>query len=202
MHDHTRRFLAEMAAVFRAENRSCADETADALAAFPGLEAKPELAEDDSDAIRALLAASPLEVAHAALAAHDALPWGRNPVAARVSPDDNSLYRVADLLGPDGPLVCPTLRAGLYYQRPDTRYGLHSHAAVETYVIIAGRARWTAGDAQREMTPGHSVHHSTYLPHACETGPEGVVALWRWSGDIGIDSYRVHHGQDAFGVAA
>lgn len=202
MHDPARRLLAEMAAVFRAENRACADRTAEVLASFPGLDAVPQLADADSDAIRALLAASPLEVAHAALAAHDALPWGRNPVAPRVSSEVDGLYRVADLMGPDGPLICSTLRAGIYYQRPDTRVGLHSHAAVETYVIIAGRAHWTAGDAQRGMMPGHSVHHSTYLPHACETGPEGVVALWRWAGDIGIESYRMHHGQDAFGAAA
>jgi len=204
MPDPSRRMLAEIAAVFRAESRACADRTADILATFPGLDAAACGADADADAdvIRALLAASPLAVAHATLAAFDALPWGRNPVASRISAEDNGLYRVANLMGPEGPLFCPTLRAGFYYQRPDTRYGLHSHAAVETYVIIAGRAHWTAGDTQREMAPGHAVHHSTYLPHACQTGPEGVVALWRWSGDIGIESYRMHHGLDAFGAAA
>lgn len=202
MHDPTLTFLAEMAAVFRTEKRDCARQTADELEAFANPEFAPNQISDTSNSIRALLAASPLAVAQAALAVHDHLPWGHNPVSDQVSAEVDALFSVLNLLGPDAPLYCPTLRAGLYYQRPNTRYGLHSHAAAETYVIIAGRAHWTAGEAQQEMTAGHSVHHSTYLPHACQTGDEGVVALWRWSGDIGTDSYRVHHGSDAFGVFA
>ncbi|MFN3208249.1 MAG: dimethylsulfonioproprionate lyase family protein [Roseovarius sp.] len=202
MQDPFQQFLSEMAETFRAEDRTCADQTAEALLTatevMPLVNAAPEY----GAAIRDLLAGSPLSVARAALAAHDLLPWGQNPVASRVAPKDGAVFSVVNLLGPDAPLYCPSLRAGLYYQRPNTRYGLHSHAAVETYVIIAGRALWTAGDAQRELAAGHSVHHSTYLPHACQTGEEGVVALWRWSGDIGIESYRVHHGTEAFGAFA
>lgn len=200
MHDPFLRFLAEMALAFRAEGRACGEETADALLSFRG--APPALGGvcRDSDAIRGLLDRSPMAVARAAYAAHDLLPWGDNPVAAQIPSEDDALFSVLNLMGPDAPIYCPTLRAGLYYQRPNTRYGLHSHAAAETYVIIAGRAHWTAGDAQREMVAGHLVHHSTYLPHACETGEEGVVALWRWSGDIGIESYRIHHGLEAFGA--
>jgi gentisate 1,2-dioxygenase len=202
MRDPIQTFLAEMADAFRAEQRDCATQTADALVSFANPEFAPNQVGDESDTIRALLAASPLAVAHAALAVHDELPWGYNPIADQVAAGDDAMYSVLALMGPDAPLFSTTFRAGLYYQKPNTRYGLHSHAAVETYVIIAGRALWTAGDAQREMTAGSSVHHSTYLPHACQTGDEGVVALWRWSGDIGIESYRVHHGTDAFGVHA
>lgn len=198
MHDPVLAFLAEMAAVFRQEPRDCAQQTADQLARFASSEFTRSADRADCAAIRGLLSASPLAVAQAALAAHDMLPWGVNPVADQVSAADNALYSVLNLMGPDAPLFSPDLRAGLYYQRPNTRYGLHSHAAAETYVIIAGRAYWTAGDAQKELTAGHSVHHSTYLPHACQTDDQGVVALWRWSGDIGTESYRVHHGTDAF----
>ncbi len=203
MHDPFQTFLAEMAAMFRteheAQNRACAALTADALmaASDPGRLTNDAPAHDA--AIRRLLAGSPLAVARAALAVQDRLPWGHNPVSSRIAAEDDALFSVVDLLGPDAPIRCDSLRAGLYYQRPGTRYGLHSHAAVETYVIIAGRALWTAGETRRRLGPGAMVHHSTYLPHACRTGPEGVVALWRWSGDIGIDSYRVHSGQGAFG---
>lgn len=31
------------------------------------------------------------------------------------------------------------------------------------------------------------------LPHGMHAGPEGFLALWRWSGDIGFDSYRILH---------
>jgi len=202
MPDRTVRLLAEMATAFRAENRPCGDQTADFLVSFSGLGPLSGEAKADTGPIRALLATSSFPLARTMLAAFDALPWGDNPVVTRVSRRVDSLYIVSNLVGPDGPLHCPTLRAGLYYQHPDTRLGLHSHAAAETYVIVAGRALWTAGDTHREVAPGDSIHHTTYLPHACRTGPEGVVAVWRWSGEIGIDSYRMHNGHDAFGTVA
>ncbi len=192
-----RSLMAEMAAAFRSEGRPDATETADALAlaefaTFPGPDPR------DSLAIRELLFTSPHPCAAALLGAHDELPWGINPVAQQVRPEHSAIYSVCDLMGPDSVIFSAHLRAGLYYQRPNLRYALHSHAAVETYVIVAGNALWTAGDARKPLGPGDMVHHTTYLPHACQTGPEGVIALWRWSGDIGTESYRIHDGRDAF----
>lgn len=197
MPDAIRLFLSEMATAFHAENRTDAIETAQRLrtAAFSG---QNGLSMRDADAIRALLFASSHPCARAMLDAFDALPWGINPVAGQIGSGYDEIYTVCDLMGPESPIRSGGLRAGLYYQRPNCRYALHSHAAVETYVIVAGSALWTAGDARKLLGPGDSVHHTTYLPHACQTGPDGVVALWRWSGDIATASYRIHDGQDAF----
>lgn len=192
-----RSLLAEMAAAFAAENRPEATQTADILSRA-SFAAHPTLTEDDTNAIRALLFSSPHPCAPAMAASHDALPWGVNPVARKVRPEHDDIYAVCDLMGPDSPVRSTHLRAGLYYQRPNRRYALHSHAAEETYVIIAGSALWTAGDTKKLLGPGDTVHHTTYMPHACQTGPEGVIALWRWNGDIGTDSYRIHDGHDAF----
>lgn len=197
MSDAIRSFLAEMANAFRSEGRADATETADALfSAEPAISTDPD--PRDSVAIRALLHTSPHPCAAALLAAQDELPWGINPVAQQVRPEHSAIYSVCDLMGPESVVFSSHLRAGLYYQRPNLRYALHSHAAAETYVIVAGHALWTAGDTRKLLGPGDMVHHSTYLPHACETGPEGVIALWRWSGDIGTESYRIHDGRDAF----
>ncbi|MGR3803008.1 dimethylsulfonioproprionate lyase family protein [Marinibacterium profundimaris] len=192
-------FVDEMARVFEAEGRADGAALAVVLKTLP-----QDLWLQGSDcgadsAIRDLLGTSAMPVAQAALEAHDVLGWAPETYASR-TPDLAALspYVVADLLGPEQAFRCDHLRAGLYYQKPNTRYGLHSHAAEETYVIIAGAATWTAGERQRLLLPGDYVHHTTYLPHACETGPEGVVALWRWSGEIGKESYRVHDGQGAF----
>ncbi|MDK3017691.1 dimethylsulfonioproprionate lyase family protein [Pseudodonghicola flavimaris] len=193
-------FFAAMAAIFEAEGRPEAVETAAALCALANPELTPLTGMVDTDPIRDLLQTSPLPVAAAMLAVLDQIPWGINPVSGQASAEALSSYVSSDLMGPDSPIFSNTLRVGLFYQRPDTRYGLHSHAAAETYAIIAGRALWTAGDTQKQMGPGDYVHHSTYLPHACETGPEGVLAIWRWSGDIGVDSYRIHDGLGAFGL--
>lgn len=197
MTDAIQTFLSEMAQAFRCENRPAAQDTAECLAqGFPA--ANSALDPTDSSAIRALLFESPHPVAQAMLAAHDVLPWGINPVARQVRAEHHEIYAVCDLMGPESPIQSDRLRAGLYYQRPNKRYALHSHAAEETYVIVAGSALWTAGDARKLLHPGDAVHHSTYLPHACQTGPDGVIALWRWNGDIGTDSYRIHEGHDAF----
>lgn len=194
--------LSGIADLLDAEGRTAAAETANCLRAACGAnpQRRPKgLEKTDAAALRALLMSSPLALASAVAAAEDDLGWGRNPVSSQVAEAVSDVpFVVANLLGPDGVIHSDTLRAGLYFQRPGTRYGLHSHAAIETYVIIAGRANWTAGEARRWLGPGEFVHHTSYLPHACETGELGVVALWRWSGDIGTDSYRVHDGHDAF----
>lgn len=198
MQEPTTALWAELAQIFDREGRACAARTAEALRACGGLVASPLLDDPDDRAIRSLLGSSSLPVARAMLDAHDLLPWGENPVARQIADKKHEVYATANLMGPDAPLYVPDLRVGFYYQRPNSRYALHSHAAVETYVIVAGAALWTAGEAQRDVAEGSYIHHSSYLPHACQTGPEGVVALWRWSGDIAVDSYRIHDGMGAF----
>lgn len=193
-------FLTEMANAFAVEDRPAAQFTAKALTGVSWT-GRNGLCRSTDTAIRVLLEQSRHPVAQAMLAVQDRLPWGINPVQRQVTLDHSDIYAVCDLLGPKSPIQHEWLRAGIYYQKPNRRYGLHSHAAEETYVIIAGHAIWTAGDTQKPLGPGDIVHHSTYLPHACETGLSGVVALWRWNGDIATDSYRIHDGQDAFATS-
>jgi mannose-6-phosphate isomerase-like protein (cupin superfamily) len=73
--------------------------------------------------------------------------------------------------------------------RPESYYPLHLHDADETYAIIAGQALWTAGDDTRMRGAGDMIHHPSLMPHAFRTGPEGFLAIWRWSGDINTHSY-------------
>ncbi|OZA08947.1 MAG: hypothetical protein B7Y02_12190, partial [Rhodobacterales bacterium 17-64-5] len=54
-----------------------------------------------------------------------------------------------------------------------------------------GLARWQAGDARLTLHPGDAIHHPPERPHAMHAGPDGFVAIWRWSGDIGFESYRM-----------
>jgi quercetin dioxygenase-like cupin family protein len=129
-------------------------------------------------------------VAAACRASFDRIPWGLNPVAARMSGVGDILL-VAPMMGPDGPLQSDLFRMGLYYQRPDTYYPLHNHAAAETYFLIAGDAIWQAGEDIRHRSAGEVIHHPPYLPHAFRAGPMGLLALWRWSGDISSDTYRL-----------
>lgn len=182
--------LDELAAIYRAEGREAADRTANALLTTPSPQAFALQAPCALDPmIRAVLARSDHSAAAAILSAQHLIPWGTNPVADRMSETAAAICAVSTLMSPEGPIPAPDLRLGLFYQRPDSYYALHNHDADETYVILAGQALWTAGDDTRVRGPGDMIHHPSLMPHAFRTGPEGLLALWRWSGDVNTHSY-------------
>jgi mannose-6-phosphate isomerase-like protein (cupin superfamily) len=182
--------MAALAAIFRSEGREAANRTAEALARPVSADAfRPEPPCALDAMIREALRASAHPAAPAILAAQELIPWGTNPVADRMSAHAAAICAVTTLMGPDGPLDAPELRTGLFYQRPDSYYALHNHDADETYVILAGRAIWTAGTDIRLRGEGDMIHHPSLMPHAFRTGPEGMLALWRWSGDVNTLSY-------------
>jgi len=119
------------------------------------------------------------------------LPWADSPAASLQPTSLTAIKSIAELLGPDGPIHAADLRFGLFYQAPHSYYPLHAHEAAETYTLLAGFARWRAGDQRLTLIPGDAIHHPPQCPHAMRAGPDGFVAIWRWSGDIGFDSYRM-----------
>ncbi|GGL80310.1 dimethylsulfonioproprionate lyase family protein [Wenxinia marina] len=190
MHPFHDALLAAIADVYRAEEDPEGPRVANALLSTPQPTAVGPEAPCALDAmIRACLAGSDHSVAQATLAAMDVLPWGANPVGAQMTEEAAAICAVLTLLDPAGPIPSPDQRLGLLYQRPNSYYPLHTHDADETYVIVAGRALWTAGEDTRDRGPGEAIHHPSRMPHAFRTGPEGMVALWRWSGDINAESY-------------
>jgi len=179
----------EMAAIFATEGRDDAVMTGQELIAghWPdGLNHPPMTLEAE---LRACLATSAHPCAAAIGAAIPMTPWGTNPVETRMLKREASMIAVATLLDPDGPMPSRRFRAGLLFQRAGTYYRLHNHDADETYAIVAGSADWIAGDDRRIRGAGNVIHHPSRMPHAFRAGPEGFVAIWRWSGDINAHSY-------------
>jgi quercetin dioxygenase-like cupin family protein len=123
--------------------------------------------------------------------AHDWLPWQDSPAAALQPNALRAIKSVVTLLGPGAPIPSDTLRFGLFYQAPEAYYPLHAHNAAETYMVLAGSAQWQAGDRHFPTAIAEPIHHPPNLPHAMRAGHEGFLAIWRWSGDIGFDSYRM-----------
>ena len=187
-----------------------------ALADLSAREARPEAAAT-ADALRAgagtdfpaqtpgtlapgILHTANLSDAHPAARlirdAHDWLAWQDSPAAALQPTSLSAIKSIVTLLGPGAPIPSLTCLLGLYYQAPGTYYPLHAHNAAETYTILAGTADWQAGDWQAAdrcfpVKVGHAIHHPPNVPHAMRAGPDGLLAIWRWSGDIGFDSYRM-----------
>lgn len=188
--DPFQRTLEEIARVYDAEPDLQGPHTARTLrraAPQSGFDIGPPCSFDAG--MRTVLATSRHPVAQAALAALDRLPWGSNPVESQTEGAIAAMISVATLMGPEGPMLAPDVRLGLVYMQPDSFYPLHNHDADETYVIVAGQALWTAGDDVRIRYAGDMIHHPSLMPHAFCTGPEGFLALWRWSGDINTHSY-------------
>jgi len=180
---------------YRTEARPEAARTAASfLAGTLAAEPRPPCALDAL--IRGTSASSTLPAARAVLAAQELIPWGTNPVADRTG-SIADIIAVATLMSPEGPILSADYRLGLFYQRPDSYYPLHNHDADETYVILAGCADWTAGEDRRPRAAGDMIHHPSRMPHAFRTGPEGLLALWRWSGDISTHSYAILPDPDA-----
>lgn len=119
------------------------------------------------------------------------LPWADSPAASLQPTSLAAIKSIAELLGPEGLIRATHLRFGLFYQAPDSYYPLHAHEAAETYTLLAGLAEWRAGDQRLTLGPGDAIHHPPQCPHAMRAGPKGFVAIWRWSGDIGFDSYHM-----------
>jgi mannose-6-phosphate isomerase-like protein (cupin superfamily) len=182
--------LETIAAAYQAEADPMGPHTARTLMLTPSPVAFDPVAPCTLDAgIRSVLATSDHPVAQAARAAHERLPWGTNPVEDLTEGSIAAMISVATLMGPEGPIPAPDVRLGLAYMRPNSYYPLHLHDADETYLIVAGQALWTAGDDVRMRGVGEMIHHPSLMPHAFQTGPEGFLALWRWSGDINTHSY-------------
>ncbi len=188
--DQTGALLGAIAAIYAMEGREAGTRAAAALMAAPA----PALAAGASafaPLIALLLADAETPAARLLREFQDRLPWGENPVAGQLALDAPVIYSVATLMGPEGPVVCPDMRLGLFYQPPATYYGLHNHAAVETYAILAGEMIWTDGVETRVCRAGDFVHHASGQPHAFRTGREGFLGLWRWDGDIDVSTYRM-----------
>ena len=97
----------------------------------------------------------------------------------------------AELVGPDGVVFHPSVRAGLFYQGPQVDYPIRSHEAEETFIMLAGEGHWCRGDiAHAPEGPGAVLHHPSFTRHGSRTGARPLLAAWRWTGAIGWESYR------------
>jgi len=104
----------------------------------------------------------------------------------------HSLFKAhVELLGPGGLLTSSRVRIGLYGMLPHSEYGLRTHPAEETYIMLAGSAFWKLADAPyRQLFSGERSHHPSMLPHATRTGDDAFMSIYIWDGDIATDQYR------------
>jgi hypothetical protein len=116
-----------------------------------------------------------------------ALPFAWAPPQTSSDPlySAHSTFKVhVELLGPDGLVRSDTIRLGLYGILPNSEYGLRTHPAEETYIMLAGRADWMRGAAPyRSHGPGERSYHPSMLPHATRTQDQAFMSVYTWCGD-------------------
>ena len=187
--------LLEMADLFESDGCEAGGETADAfrqaageVTAIPATPYKYDYLV--SDALKN--ATHPCAVA--ARGCQQFLQWeaAGSILDKHVPTDVSDAFTSNYLMGPGCLIEHSSLRAGLFIQNPKSYYPLHNHDAVETYIMIEGVGYWTRGDTTARHSVGDVIHHPSRMLHAFRTLEKPLVALWRWSGDIDADTYRLH----------
>ena len=114
-----------------------------------------------------------------------ALAWTYSYPARAGQPDLSGAVAFSQIVGPGGFRRSDRLRLGLTLIAPGTHYPPHAHPAVETYLVIAGTALWSLGDAAAAAQPsGALILHPSGMAHAMQTGTEPLLAIWSWRGDV------------------
>ncbi len=141
----------------------------------------------------ALDALPPGELAGPLRALASEVPWiiGGDKMPASFA--GRSAYN--EIVGPDGFAASDSLRFGLYTQAPESFYPPHNHAAEEFYFVLSGTARWQKGEEALSLKPpGNCISHAPWQRHAMETAEVPLLALWVWTGDLDMASYRMEGG--------
>ena len=100
-------------------------------------------------------------------------------------PDLANTIGFAQLIGPTGLMDDAQLHIGLTLMAPATHYPMHSHPAIETYLVLSGTALWrVTGAPFVAKPPGSLIVHADGIGHAMETTDTPLLALFVWRGDL------------------
>lgn len=93
-------------------------------------------------------------------------------------------YGWVDLISPEGLYQSEEMRLSIGYWGAGQHYGEHSHAPEETYLILAGQARFhSEGRPAWDAGPGDTIHHAPHQKHAIDMVPGPLLAAAFWRGD-------------------
>ncbi len=80
-----------------------------------------------------------------------------------------------------GQIDARDVQFGLWELAPRAIYHGHKHEAPEIYHILSGRARWSVGEATREVTSGTTIYTKPGQVHRMvNLTDEPVRAVWFW----------------------
>jgi len=188
--------LRALAGLFAAESRPGGLEAAAALglcASGPHQFAPTTTDEYLLDAARQALETAPLPEAGAVAQALGLISWHYSGLEDdRIRPDIARHMLTAELIGPDGMIFHPSVRAGLFMQAAGIDYITRRHMAEETFVMLGGEGVWFLGKGPGQLArAGDILHHPSDAPHRSVTEDMPLIAAWRWTGGIAYEDYSL-----------
>ncbi|UWQ27850.1 dimethylsulfonioproprionate lyase family protein [Leisingera sp. M523] len=126
-----------------------------------------------------------LPVVQALVDALHALRWQQSYTKADgFSRDWLDNYGWVNLVSPEGLYQSDEMRLSIGYWGAGQHYDEHSHAPEETYLILAGQARFhSEGRAAQDAGPGDTIHHAPHQKHAIDMVPGPLLAAAFWRGE-------------------
>ena len=116
----------------------------------------------------------------------DQLAWGQTYSADDFGPGFLERYGWSEFIGLRGPIPSERLACGVLMLGPGVEYPRHRHEAEEVYIPLSGQTLWLKEEEDwtfREL--GQPVYHAPWIPHAMQTGPSPLLALYLWrAGDL------------------
>lgn len=94
-------------------------------------------------------------------------------------------FAVADVMGPEGPIVHENAILFLFIVGPNVLYPFHWHAADELYLILSGNPSFRVGEMEwHQQQRGDIIHVPSLVPHSIRVGNEPMLAVQMWHGNI------------------
>ena len=119
------------------------------------------------------------------------LPWYQTDMGGRITEQLKKQMIMTELVGPHSILYSSQYEIGIFLQLPNVAYPARRHPAEETFFTLSGKSFWQLDNNDEvERFVGDYINHPSMSSHSNRTTDSHLIACWRWSGDISLDSYN------------
>lgn len=120
-----------------------------------------------------------------------ALPWATPKTSDNPQYIKDSICKAhVEILGPGGLVRSDAVRIGLYGMMPNSTYGIRTHPAEETFIMLAGEAWWKRDEDEYAVSvTGERSYHPSMMEHATLTKQQAFMSIYAWVGDLSTDNY-------------
>lgn len=119
------------------------------------------------------------------------LPWYQTDMGGRINEELKKQMIMTELVGPHSILYSSQYEIGIFLQLPNVAYPARRHPAEETFFTLSGKSFWQLDDNDEvERFVGDYINHPSMSSHSNRTTDDHLIACWRWSGDISLESYN------------